>query len=102
MQFNYKQGRSFESPKITWACRGTEPCGEFDDTTTYNCSFTPKETPPPPIAYPRKPWEPCCCPLESATSYRTDYHHKRRQPNGPVAAEAIKNGIWSMDQFSHE
>lgn len=37
-----------------------------------------------------------------ATSYRLDFPHNKRVPNGPVTAAVTKHGMWSMDQFSEE
>ncbi|CAL8102822.1 unnamed protein product [Orchesella dallaii] len=91
-----------EPPQIDYVCKGSFPCPPMEDCTTYKHFFPPKPTPCPPARYRPHPYDPCECPLESATSYRLDYEHKDPVPNGPVMAAAIKRGMWSMDQFCQD
>lgn len=88
--------------EMDYVCKGSFPCPPMEDCTTYKHFFYAKPTPPPPQRYNPLPYDPCECPLESATSYRLDYELKDPVPNGPPLAQAIKRGMWSMDQFCHE
>lgn len=88
-----------DPPEMDYVCKGNSDGPPMEDCTTYKHFFHEKPTPCPPRRYRPDPYDPCGCPLESATSYRLDYEHKEPVPNGPVVARAIKRGLWSMDQF---
>lgn len=88
-----------DAPEMDYVCKGSFPCPPMEDCTTYKHFYYAKPTPCPPKRYNPEPYCPCNCPLESATSYRLDYELKDPVPTGPAFAQAIKRGMWSLDQF---
>ena len=88
-----------QAPCVQMVCKEREELPPLETMTTHRYYFDQKPTPPRPQRRVEN-WDPCECPLESATTYRVDYPHKGQVPNGPVLANVIRHGMWSMDQFS--